>query len=751
MSRNYSLAYSEHSPINITSNAEFLDQKNANGWAGNGTRLSPFIIDGYNITYSGYSIAITNVSYHFTIQNCYFKNSSIIQTDPYDIGIYLFDVSQCTIFNNTCVDKKDAAVFVESSHCNVTENTFLGNGQGAVFRNSSCDVRYNELESILTWRCFESSFSFNSLSADILSQYSENCSFMWNDYEGYLRFENCKDCAIQNNSCIGWSLTGMYVNSSSNLTISANDFSVFGGSSVFQVYNSTGCQIKSNEIFAYWYPADLVLENLSDCSFEGNVLAHSWAHAESSQNLTLLSNQFTGGGCSIKGSQGCIILQNMFDSSDLTIQESCDILVESNRYSLVGIYVFSSEEIAITHNFIRDVNDHSIFIMDSDKCHIDGNVVTSCLYCIDIDNVNASTVTYNWFDDYDNYGIRITNGSSNQLYGNRFTGGSGEPAVDWGQDNQWDDGDYIGNFWNGIEEEPFRIPGTSVSLDHFARPTDGSNFYFHIRSEPLLRVLGDNAGDLTWIVWSYTPFTYFVTRNEFPMQGGFLNGSGAIRENFSQLPDGFHTYKLVIYPSGILIDPPLQSESFLVVPELVFLKDLDHDQMPDYWEASNGLDTSVNDSRWDADSDHLVNLDEYFLGTDPQNPDSDADYIFDGWEVEYGLDPLNASDAELDFDQDELTNREEFELGTDPTNADSDSDTFLDAWEVRHGFDPTNPHVSLAEVLTYHSSLVSGISITLITIVSVLYYRYRRNLTQIESHVNHQREDEQAALEELLD
>jgi subtilisin family serine protease len=51
--------------------------------------------------------------------------------------------------------------------------------------------------------------------------------------------------------------------------------------------------------------------------------------------------------------------------------------------------------------------------------------------------------------------------------------------------------------------------------------------------------------------------------------------------------------------------------------------------------------------------------------------DNDGDGMADDWEIEYGLNPNDASDALLDSDNDGLTNREEFRAGTIPVPTDT--------------------------------------------------------------------------------
>jgi hypothetical protein len=54
-----------------------------------------------------------------------------------------------------------------------------------------------------------------------------------------------------------------------------------------------------------------------------------------------------------------------------------------------------------------------------------------------------------------------------------------------------------------------------------------------------------------------------------------------------------------------------------------------------------------------------------------ENPDSDGDGMPDEWELMFGLDPKNPSDALKDRDGDGMTNLEEYIAGTDPRSANS--------------------------------------------------------------------------------
>ncbi len=98
----------------------------------------------------------------------------------------------------------------------------------------------------------------------------------------------------------------------------------------------------------------------------------------------------------------------------------------------------------------------------------------------------------------------------------------------------------------------------------------------------------------------------------------------------------------------------------------------------------------------DSDNDGILDgVEVNIYGTDPLNIDTDGDGLYDGFEVQYGFDPLiddedsnGIIDGSDDDDGDGLINSREQDVGTDPINPDSDGDSWLDGYEIAEGSDP---------------------------------------------------------------
>lgn len=120
--------------------------------------------------------------------------------------------------------------------------------------------------------------------------------------------------------------------------------------------------------------------------------------------------------------------------------------------------------------------------------------------------------------------------------------------------------------------------------------------------------------------------------------------------------------------------------------------DSDGDGIPDDWEIAHGLNPhDPSDALLDLDHDGLNNLQEYRLGTDIRNPDTDGDGINDGDEVNATGRACNAAGHCFH---------------TNPLLADTDGDGVNDLVEIQTGSDPTDP-----SSLNLHAAL-SGITVS---------------------------------------
>ncbi|MBU1118421.1 cupredoxin domain-containing protein [Patescibacteria group bacterium] len=90
----------------------------------------------------------------------------------------------------------------------------------------------------------------------------------------------------------------------------------------------------------------------------------------------------------------------------------------------------------------------------------------------------------------------------------------------------------------------------------------------------------------------------------------------------------------------------------------------------------------------DEDNDGLTTLEEMASGTLVLEPDTDGDELPDGYEVQFGLNPLDPADALYDQDKDDLKNIDEYYYETNISDPDTDNDGFKDGSEVKDGYNP---------------------------------------------------------------
>lgn len=107
-------------------------------------------------------------------------------------------------------------------------------------------------------------------------------------------------------------------------------------------------------------------------------------------------------------------------------------------------------------------------------------------------------------------------------------------------------------------------------------------------------------------------------------------------------------------------------------------KNNDDDALGDLCDPDDDNDTILDtDDAFPFDATESVDTDLDGIGNNQDN-DDDEDGMPDSYELTYALNPLDASDASLDSDNDSLSNLEEFRLGTNPNDDDTDSDGITD-------------------------------------------------------------------------
>ncbi|MCW5559457.1 MAG: DUF1800 family protein, partial [Verrucomicrobiae bacterium] len=185
-----------------------------------------------------------------------------------------------------------------------------------------------------------------------------------------------------------------------------------------------------------------------------------------------------------------------------------------------------------------------------------------------------------------------------------------------------------------------------------------------------------NSWTLTYEVWNQT-------RNALVLQRVYANCTAAASVDNGTAGwmsgDSVANRSSVTTPAGVRVfftPTPLYTR-----PQYAAYKDTDKDGIPDAWEIANGMNPLVaTDATSDRDNDGVTARDEYLLGLNPRNPDSDGDGIPDGIERSNRSDPASN------------VSRPVYAGFVWPTGEDLNGDGLPDAWQAlysAYGISPT--------------------------------------------------------------
>jgi parallel beta-helix repeat protein len=122
-----------HIPIAINGNHDLIAQAAAEGWKGSGTASDPILISGYLIEESRHLFRIVNTDLHFIFADNYLNG-----IDGYWCGIYLSNVTNGIVANNTVHNAAIGLHMLQIHGCVLADNTIYNNRNEGIVLELPC-------------------------------------------------------------------------------------------------------------------------------------------------------------------------------------------------------------------------------------------------------------------------------------------------------------------------------------------------------------------------------------------------------------------------------------------------------------------------------------------------------------------------------------------------------------------------------------------------------------------------------------
>ncbi len=347
--------YTPHAPIRIDSNADFPGIATS----GDGSLISPWIIENYEIngTGYGYCIYVGNTTEHFVIRNCSLYNARGFGLAPYhpNSGFAMNNVMNGTLWNNIASNNGYGIYIYECHDNNINNNTASFNDHSGIALASSLNITITNNTAL-------------------------------NNFEGiYLGF------AI---SSIGRS----NYNTISNNNVSLNGRGIF----LIQSSNNT---LTNNSAFSN-VNIGIYLSSANDNIIMNNFVNKSGIFLSSSNNNSIITNTVSGG---MSGNTSIVFSLDISDGN----------IIANNTISDgdVGIRMTFSDNNILSNNTVSWNNEVGISLGYSNNNRIANNDVPNTGNGIDIGWSNNNTIINNSASN-NNYGLGLYASLNNTITNN---------------------------------------------------------------------------------------------------------------------------------------------------------------------------------------------------------------------------------------------------------------------------------------------------------------------------------------------
>ena len=477
-------------PISISSNIQFNTTAQAEGWAGNGTAINPYIIEKLYITASYSCIRISGTDVHFIIRNCTFVKSG---TDS-GIGVDIQNVSNGTIENCTFANLWIGCITWFVSNCTWKSNLF-GNLADGIWLNeaTNCTIADNSFMSGgISISGYGQSNWIHEISGNMIGDrpigYFEGLTSMIIDADDYgqIIVANCVDVDIFN-----------------------GDFSNVGSAIIIGHSNDS---------------------DISHCDVTGGRIG---IYLERTDGATIDT-------CHIYGASEIGMYINETSSTEVF---NCSI----QNIGFVGAQIGMCSDTTITFTFIEGCGEEGIVCYEGPSlfianCTIQGNrngiIMGGCTDSLIIGN----TIQYNV-----EYGLNIAWASDgSRIFGNEFLNNGVENAYDDGTGTFWDDGSANGNTWSDYGGSGFYyILGSRNGIDHYPSGGTITNTVEVYDTADISYTVGTTGHYIAWETNCTLPSMYTIFLDGVVVRQQAWDGSSLVH-NIDGLAMGEYNYTLEI-------------------------------------------------------------------------------------------------------------------------------------------------------------------------------------------------------------
>ncbi|TFG29035.1 hypothetical protein EU528_10315 [Candidatus Thorarchaeota archaeon] len=285
------LSYEVHDPIWILNDTAFDDMASAEGWAGDGSPDTPYIIEGYNITSDLTCVMVQHVTVSFEIRDCYITN--IVPWTSYGIGI--IDAPDVSIVDTTIETVHLGMELEQIDSLSVTGCTFTDIEDESIYVNH-CDGSI--INDCIIYDSYGTGIGLHEANNTMIS----NCNISSLEFGSGIYVYNSHFVTVFQNEIYECEYSGVWAFSSPYLTVEDNiihdNWFYFGPMCGVHLYGSPHASIVGNSI--YDNARNGIYVELSDWAyiFDNQIYGNSDHGIDVifSNNGTIMQNNIHGNG-----------------------------------------------------------------------------------------------------------------------------------------------------------------------------------------------------------------------------------------------------------------------------------------------------------------------------------------------------------------------------------------------------------------------------------------------------------------------